>query len=218
MRKETILIVDDDKTVRQMLCDSLSRFDCIEMENGVDGLSYLEKHPGYVDLVIMDFAMPMMDGYEMLQCIQSNQLIKSIPVILIISAEDQEQIRKAFDLGVDDVLMKPFEQNIVLKRVQNMLQIGNSRQFHNVMEDLVRVAIDENIDNLGICSCPICRKDLMTLTLNRVTPKYATSEKGAIISKVGTTVEEKIKILAEVAHTAQQIKEHPRHALSNINS
>lgn len=201
-----------------MLCDSLSRFDCIEMENGVDGLSYLEKHPGYVDLVIMDFDIPMMDGYEMLQCIQSNQLIKSVPVIIITSVEKQSELGKAFDLGVDEVLMKPFDSSVVLKRVQNMLQIGNSRLFHNVMEDLVRVAIDENIDNLGICSCPICRKDLMTLTLNRVMPKYATSEKGAIISKVGTTVEEKIKLLAEVAYTAQKIKEKPRHALSNINS
>lgn len=218
MRKETILIVNNDKTVRQKLCDSLSRFECIEMENGVNGLSYLEKNPGCVDLVIMGFDMPVMDGFEMLQCVQSNQLIKSVPVILVVSPGDHEEIRKAFDLGVDDVLVKPFDENIVLKRVQNMLQLGNSRRFHNVMEDLVRVAIDENIDNLGICSCPICRKDLMTLTLNRVTPKYATSEKGAIISKVGTSVEEKIKILAEVAHTAQQIKEHPRHNLSNINS
>ena len=99
------------------------------------------------------------------------------------------------------------------KRVNNMFDIADSRGIHNVMEDLVRIEIEENIESLGICPCPLCRRDLMTLALNNVPPKYVNTEKGAIMSKVGSmSSTERIKLLAEIARYAEMVRDHPRHA------
>lgn len=116
-------------------------------------------------------------------------------------------------LGADDVIVKPLEADIVKKRVNNMFDIADSRSIHNVMEDLVRIEIEENIESLGICPCPLCRRDLMTLALNNVPPKYVNTEKGAIMSKVGSmSSTERIKLLAEIARYAEMVRDYPRHA------
>ena len=214
MQKKKVLLAEGDELLRKEIVDLLQfECECISVKNGVEGLSYMEKHPGEVDLIISELSMSGMSGFEMIECIYENPVNKVIPTLGITTLEREEDIKKAFDAGVDDILPKPFEPDVVKKRVKNMLYISDSRNIHNVMEDLIRVEIDENIDTLGICSCPICRKDLMTLTLNHVAPKYVSTEKGAIVSKVGgMSRTERIKLLAEIAHYAQMVKANPRHS------
>lgn len=219
MEKKNLLVVDDDAMAREMI-QQLLQYDCecISAQNGVDGLSYLEQHPGQVDLVVTDLIMPAMDGFEMMKCIQANALNRNIPILVITASDQQEDIKKAFVYGADDILMKPLQADIVRKRILNMFDIADSRSIHNVMEDMVRIEIDENIDGLGICPCPVCRRDLMTLTLNNVPPKYVNTEKGAIMSKVGSMSRaEKIKLLAEIAHCAEMVRDRPRHSLPDSN-
>lgn len=207
MRKKKILLVDDDTLIRDML---IADYDCVSVQNGKEGLSYLDENLGEVDLIITDM---MKDGFEMLEHIQNNLFHRDIPVLLETSLEQLQDITRAFDMGVDDIIIKPINSDIVRRRVSNMLDVGDNRLVHNVMEDLIRTEINENIVNLGICPCPICRKDLLTLTLNNVTPKYVSTEKGEIITKAGSLAsrDERIKLLAEVTHYAGMIKENPRH-------
>lgn len=214
MRKKKILLVDDDESICETLKELLtSEYDCIMAHNGVEGLSYLEKNPGEVDLIITDLMMPSMDGFELISCIQSNNVNKNIPILVETAMEQTDDISRALNIGVDDIITKPFNADILRKRVKNMLDIGDGRKVHNVMEDLIQTEINENIENLGICPCPICRNDLMTLTLNNVGAKYVSTDKGAIITRAGSLAsrEERIKLLAEITHYAQQIKGKPRH-------
>lgn len=219
MEKKKLLIVDDDAVERELIQDLLQYdCECISAQNGVEGMSYLEQHPGQVDLIVADLIMPVMDGFEMMKCIQSNALNRNIPILVITASDQQEDIKKAFAYGADDILMKPLQVDIVKKRILNMFDIADRRNIHNVMEDMVRIEIEENIDDLGICPCPVCRRDLMTLTLNNVPPKYVNTEKGAIMSKVGSMSRtEKIKLLAEIAHYAEMVRDRPRHSLPDSN-
>lgn len=219
MEKKKLLIVDDDAVGRELIQDLLQYdCECISAQNGVEGMSYLEQHPGQVDLIVADLIMPVMDGFEMMKCIQSNALNRNIPILVITASNQQEDIKKAFAYGADDILMKPLQVDIVKKRILNMFDIADRRNIHNVMEDMVRIEIEENIDDLGICPCPVCRRDLMTLTLNNVPPKYVNTEKGAIMSKVGSMSRtEKIKLLAEIAHYAEMVRDRPRHSLPDSN-
>ncbi len=219
MEKKKLLIVDDDAVGRELIQDLLQYdCECISAQNGVEGMSYLEQHPGQVDLIVADLIMPVMDGFEMMKCIQSNALNRNIPILVITASDQQEDIKKAFAYGADDILMKPLQVDIVKKRILNMFDIADRRNIHNVMEDMVRIEIEENIDDLGICPCPVCRRDLMTLTLNNVPPKYVNTEKGAIMSKVGSMSRtEKIKLLAEIAHYAEMVRDRPRHSLPDSN-
>ena len=219
MEKKKLLVMDDDTVTRELIQDLLQYdCDCISAQNGVEGLSYLEQHPGQVDLIVVDLIMPVMDGFEVMKCIQSNALNRNIPILVITASDQQEDIKKAFACGADDILMKPLQSDIVRKRILNMFDIADRRNIHNVMEDMVRIEIEENIDSLGICPCPVCRRDLMTLTLNNVPPKYVNTEKGAIMSKVGSMSRaEKIKLLAEIAHYAEKVRDRPRHSLPDSN-
>lgn len=219
MEKKKLLVVDDDAVTRELIQDLLQYdCECVSAQNGVEGLSYLEQHPGQVDLIVADLIMPVMDGFEMMKCIQSNALNRNIPILVITASDQQEDIKKAFVYGADDILMKPLQSDIVRKRILNMFDIADRRSIHNVMEDMVRIEIEENIDSLGICPCPVCRRDLMTLTLNNVPPKYVNTEKGAIMSKVGSMSRaEKIKLLAEIAHYAEMVRDRPRHSLPDSN-
>lgn len=219
MEKKKLLIVDDDAVGRELIQDLLQYdCECISAQNGVEGMFYLEQHPGQVDLIVADLIMPVMDGFEMMKCIQSNALNRNIPILVITASDQQEDIKKAFAYGADDILMKPLQVDIVKKRILNMFDIADRRNIHNVMEDMVRIEIEENIDDLGICPCPVCRRDLMTLTLNNVPPKYVNTEKGAIMSKVGSMSRtEKIKLLAEIAHYAEMVRDRPRHSLPDSN-
>lgn len=207
-------MVDADKLVRERITNLLQyKCECVPAEDGMQGLTYLEQYPGGIDLIISELELPQMSGLDMVETIQENPVNKIIPILMISSPEQMDSVKMAFDIGVDDILMKPLEPEILMKRVQNMLDIGESRNIHNVMEDLVRAEIEENVDSLGICPCPICRRDLMTLTLNNIAPKYVSTEKGAIISKVGgMTRDRRIKLLAEIAHYAQMIKDNPNHS------
>lgn len=215
MRKKKVLIVDNDKQASDTLIDLLQLdYECVPVVTGVDGLAYLEENPGEVDLIITEMDMPAMSGLDMLECIRSNQNNKQIPVLILTSVGEKDEIAQAVDFGVDDVLYKPFVPQLVKKRVLNMVDIGTNRRVHNVMEDLVSTEIDENIKDLGICPCPICRNDLLTLTLNNVTPKYVSTEMGSAIVKAGSLAsrEDRIKLLAEITQYAQKIKEKPRHS------
>ena len=219
MEKKKLLIVDDDAVERELIQDLLQYdCECISAQNGVEGMSYLEQHPGQVDLIVADLIMPVMDGFEMMKCIQSNALNRNIPILVITASDQQEDIKKAFAYGADEILIKPLQPDIVKKRIQNMFDIADHRTLHNIMEDMVRIEIEENIDDLGICPCPVCRRDLMTLTLNNVPPKYVNTEKGAIMSKVGSMSRtERIKLLAEIAHCAEMVRDKPRHSLPDSN-
>jgi competence protein ComFB len=214
MQSRKVLLVTDDEALRQQLAEWLQfECECIQAVNGVEGLTYIEQHEGWVDVVVTALEMPVMGGLELIRCMQSNVMNKSIPVLVLASPEEQEEIDQALLLGVDDILLTPPQPEIAKKRVCNMLDLSENRSIHNVMEDLIKLEIDENIDTLGICPCPICRRDLMTLTLNHVSPKYVSTEKGAIMSRVGGNNRvERIKLLAEIANYAQMVKERPRHS------
>lgn len=215
MIRKKILLVDNDSSNQEILTRLLTpEYECISVQNNSDGLSYLERNPGEIDLIIVNFILPVMNGVQMLKGIQKDSLHKNIPVLAEISPEQPESITRAFDAGADDILSKPLSPDITKKRISNMLSLGNGRKVHNIMEDVVELEINENISNLGICTCPICRKDLLTLTLNNVKPKYVSSEKGKIITRAVSLVsrEENTKLLAELTHYAQKIKANPNHS------
>lgn len=214
MKKKNILLAEHDERSQKALWDLLTpEYECISVQNGKEGLSYLENNPGEIDLIITELEMPVMNGFEMLEHIQEDPMKKNIPVLIEIFPEQKEEIARALNAGADDILSKPLCADIARKRIRNILSMGNVRKLHNVMEDLIQKGIDENIKNLGICPCPICRKDLLTLTLNNVKPKYVSTEKGQIIAKAVSLVsgEENTMLLAKITHYAKQIRENPRH-------
>lgn len=119
-----ILIVDDSEMNRDMLSDMLSDdYDIIEAADGEEALSVLKERVYDIDLVLLDIIMPAVDGFGVLDVMKRYHWIDNTPVIMISSETSQSYIRKAFELGVTDYIIRPFDSFIIHKRVSNTLML-----------------------------------------------------------------------------------------------
>lgn len=119
-----ILIVDDSEMNRDMLSDMLSDdYDIVEAADGEEALSILKERVYDIDLVLLDIIMPAVDGFGVLDVMKRYHWIDNTPVIMISSETSQSYIRKAFELGVTDYIIRPFDSFIIHKRVLNTLML-----------------------------------------------------------------------------------------------
>ncbi|MBW2621777.1 MAG: response regulator [Deltaproteobacteria bacterium] len=120
MPETLILVVDDEPVMTNIISSTLSRFDyhVITAENGKDAL---QKMTGVSpDLVLLDINMPVMDGFETLERIKSNEATARIPVVMLTGiGADRETMMRCLNLGADDFLTKPFDEHGLLIRIRN---------------------------------------------------------------------------------------------------
>jgi DNA-binding response OmpR family regulator len=123
MLKQRILIVDDEKFLRELMADILCRngFDTIALEDGVSVLSLLEADQDF-DLVISDVQMPRMNGIVL--CQEIRQLYPHIPVLVTSVHSSQSIIDSVLREGAD-YLPRPFSAKNLLEMVRNILSRSN---------------------------------------------------------------------------------------------
>ncbi|MCL1848798.1 MAG: response regulator [Clostridiales bacterium] len=124
-----ILVVDDIELNRLILTDLFDQeFEILQAENGQEALDFLSRYPSEIAIVLLDLVMPVMDGFGVLQSMWDSKLIQSIPVILITGENDDEKSLKGFELGVSDLISKPFNSEIVYRRVLNVVDLYAHKQ------------------------------------------------------------------------------------------
>jgi two-component system chemotaxis response regulator CheY len=104
-----ILIVDDFAMMRKIiknLLKDLGYKDLYEAENGKEAFQLIQKHT--FDLVVTDWNMPELDGYELLKMIRMNDNVSSLPVIMVTAEAKKSQIVAAAKAGVNGYIVKPF--------------------------------------------------------------------------------------------------------------
>lgn len=124
-KKPTVLLVEDNDDFRFYIKDNLKdTFNIIEAENGKKGWQKaLAQHP---NLVVSDIAMPEMNGIELCQKIKNDTRTSHIPVILLTAMAGEEQQLKGLGTGASDYMTKPFNFEILLSKIKNIL----SQQEH----------------------------------------------------------------------------------------
>ena len=122
--KRKILVVDDSEMNRSLLCDMLSgNYEILEAENGLEASAILQSREQEIALMLLDIVMPKMDGFELLEAMNKNGWIKNMPVIIISSETVPSYVDKAYDLGAQDYISRPFDERIVQRRVSNTLML-----------------------------------------------------------------------------------------------
>ncbi|MBP5197691.1 MAG: response regulator [Lachnospiraceae bacterium] len=139
LHKQTILIADDTElnrnVLRDMLCDE---FNLILVKDGVEALDTIMSKKDEIDLVLLDIVMPRADGFEVLKAMKRYRLLDSIPVIMITVYNDDQFIEKAFSMGVTDYISRPFNSNVVHKRVVNtILMYAKQKKLMRLVQDQV---------------------------------------------------------------------------------
>lgn len=116
-----ILIVEDSATQAEKLKHILEekRYHVDAVANGKEALAFLEK--SIPELIVSDIMMPEMDGYEMCREIKDDEKLKDIPVILLTSLSDPDDIIHGLECGADNFVVKPYDENYLLTRISHLL-------------------------------------------------------------------------------------------------
>lgn len=156
-RNPTILIVDDEAPIREMvrMALELQQFNCIEAEDALQGHSAIvDQNP---DLVLLDWMMPGTSGVELLRRLKRDQGTASVPVIMLTARSEEDNKIHGLDSGADDYITKPFSPRVLIARINALLrrtdfgQRDESLQFGELKLDPVshRVYIGEQQVEMG---------------------------------------------------------------------
>lgn len=117
-----ILLVEDDTSLRENVAEllELSSFKVCSASNGKMAVEMAKKE--YPDLVLCDIMMPEMDGYEVLEELSTFESTRHIPFIFVSAKTEKQDVRKGMNLGADDYLTKPFEEEELLSAIQCRLK------------------------------------------------------------------------------------------------
>ena len=112
-----ILTIDDSQIIRLIIAKAFETYDCAVMEaaNGADGLAIASREKP--DLILMDYSMRPMDGFETLQKLRADAGLRATPVIMLTAMSDRGTVVRIARLGVRDYLVKPFKQEALIERV-----------------------------------------------------------------------------------------------------
>lgn len=117
---KTILIAEDNKLIQQTILYKLKK-DGFEVFTVDDGKACLEKLENtHVDLLITDLFMPFINGHEVISTIR-DEWKKQTPILVLSAAGSEETVLKAFELGADDYMVKPFSLGELSVRVKKLL-------------------------------------------------------------------------------------------------
>lgn len=112
------MVVDDSRAMRTILGKILKEigFETSEAGNGKEGLVHLEKN-GPVDLALVDWNMPEMNGLEFVQAVRANAAFNNMKVMMVTTEADVGNVTKALEAGANEYLMKPFTKDAVTEKL-----------------------------------------------------------------------------------------------------
>ena len=169
MGSPLILVVDDEPSVRDLISDALNLagYSSISAAHGLEALTKLREN--HIDLMILDINMPNMDGYEVLQRMREQG--SRTPVIVLTARLDREDTKRAFELGADDFVRKPFGIEELTLRVNAILKRSRSQSENEsvIVAGTIVMNLDQHqvfVDELAIDLSPTEFRLLQTFMEN----------------------------------------------------
>ncbi|MEQ9090874.1 MAG: response regulator transcription factor [Balneola sp.] len=148
MAKQTILVVDDEKDLLDLIEYNLRKegFDVLKAENGEEGIAMAKEHSP--DLVLLDIMMPKMDGLQAVEEMRKDAELKKIPIILLTARSDEKTEVEGLNKGSDDYITKPISTTKLISRIKAVLrrfdekeETSNILEVHNITIDRDRYIV-----------------------------------------------------------------------------
>ena len=122
--KSTILIVDDQKVMRETIGMLLAKAD-YELVFASDGPEALRKAAQIIpDLILLDVMMPGMDGFEVCRYLRDHSVLAEVPIVMVTALNDRKSWMEGIEAGADDFVFKPFDTVELRTRVQNITRLN----------------------------------------------------------------------------------------------
>jgi phosphoserine phosphatase RsbU/P len=145
--KKSILIIDDDLTIRKLIGHhlKLNKYSTFEASGADEGFKILKEEK--IDLVLCDVTMEEMDGFTFCQKVRENEKYRAVPFIFVTAKTSQEDKNKALESGGDDLITKPFDTNDLLIKVKALLGRSDIYKIYgakkNLMESLHKTMVSK---------------------------------------------------------------------------
>ncbi|MDR0940584.1 MAG: response regulator [Mediterranea sp.] len=137
----TMLVVEDNADMRAYIRSILrDEYNVVEAGDGAEALQVLNSSS--VDFIISDLMMPVMNGIELSRRVKENFAISHIPFLMLTAKTSPEARLESYRTGVDEYLLKPFDETLLLTRIHNILE--SRRRYQR------RFSLDMNVDTLCI--------------------------------------------------------------------
>jgi two-component system chemotaxis response regulator CheY len=117
------LVVDDSRAIRGIIRKMLGEigFEVLEAGHGLEALKRL-KDSGQVDVMLIDWNMPEMNGYDFLCAVRANTAYNDVPLMMVTSETETAQMAKALQAGANEYVMKPFSKEVIIEKL-NLLGV-----------------------------------------------------------------------------------------------
>lgn len=131
--KDTVLVVDDDNRIRQMVSMFLrsNGFDVIEAADGQAALDEFYKNSSRIDLILLDIMLPKRDGLSVLNELRTGSMV---PVILVTAKDEEYDQLAGFRAGADDYMSKPFSPSVLLARINSVMRRTSVKNRNDKLE------------------------------------------------------------------------------------
>ncbi|MFG0264849.1 MAG: EAL domain-containing protein [Rhodopirellula sp. JB055] len=125
---QTILVVEGDESTRETLSQMLQyqRYKVLSAKSGREAVLTVQQQ--HVDLVLMDVDLPDLDGFRTTRLIRQMMDLSQLPIVMVTSAADPEEVIRAFDSGANDHVCKPLDPAATLARIATQLQLKSALQ------------------------------------------------------------------------------------------
>lgn len=125
-----MLIVDDMRLNHAILGEVFrSSYVLLEAYNGAEALELLEREWEGISIVLLDLVMPVMDGFGLLREMKKRGMIGKIPVVLITAENSEKVMQQGCELGVSDIITRPFNPTIVQQRIGNIIELYSYKRY-----------------------------------------------------------------------------------------
>lgn len=177
--KAKVLIVDDDKSNRELLFEILSdsKLTMIEACNGLEAVDYAQKDSP--DIILMDLSMPEMDGYKAAKIIKSNESTKNVPIVLITAFNLNNPIDEVQLSIFDDILNKPFDMVDFYRILKKHL-----KYTENGTEDKIVETEDFNDNFLNYINSKTVNPELLKILEDEILPDYNKTINNQMIDQI----------------------------------
>ena len=185
MQDNMILVVDDDPINLTILEEILKEvYTVFTASSGEQALQFLNDNKP--DVILLDYDMPGMNGYDVIRVLKKSATLSDIPVIFLTAQEGRDNEQKAFELGAVDYILKPISAGVVLSRINLHVELENYRKN---LEELVMIKTTQ-LQNT---------QDSIVDILSNVTA-YRDNETGAHIKRTTFYTEKMVNKLMELKH------------------
>jgi two-component system chemotaxis response regulator CheY len=116
------MVVDDSRAIRMILAKTLSDlgFQVCQAGNGREALDMVERENGDLSLILVDWNMPEMNGLEFIKRLRADSRMSSVPLMMVTTETEMDQVMTAIEAGANEYVMKPFTSEIIADKLRLM--------------------------------------------------------------------------------------------------